>query len=66
VSTLQSRDQRVHTLASKIVVLLRESENRAEATDAHYMAKIMFRREVANSRDLTCSEVPEESLAMHP
>ena len=62
MSTLESRDQRVYKLASRIADLMRKSENRAEAVDAHDMAKIIFRREVSN-RDLTSSPIHEESLA---
>jgi len=53
-------------MAAEITALLRGSENRAEAIDAHDMARIMFRREASNRHDLTSSEVREESLTAHP
>jgi hypothetical protein len=58
---MSSRDDRVHSLATKIATLMRDHENRAEAVDAHDMAKILFRRPLAN-RDQTCSPIPEECL----
>ena len=58
---MSSRNERIYRLATKITDLLRKHENRAEAVDAHDMARIMFRRPVPN-RDQTYFAVPEESL----
>ena len=66
MSSVDSRDERVRSLATKITLLLRRSKNRAEAIDAHDMARIIFRREAPNRLDLTSSPILEESLAGRP
>ena len=53
------RDESIQVLATKIVDVMRQHANRAEAIDAHDMAKIMFRRPSAN-RDPIYSESQTE------